>query len=140
MIFGKGECGRTRRTSNENLTKSTKIAAFWQGSFYSWLAYSNVYVFSSSPTSKVTVPPKFLFSLILTSYFLFLPEFSHPKQDTDTQINAKIIKIVFLNFIAHFLLMCGLSLSSQFYHTKTALSISDKIFFRIVNCQTKSNT
>ncbi len=38
MIFGKGECGRTRRTSNENLTKSTKIAAFWQGSFYSCLA------------------------------------------------------------------------------------------------------
>ena len=39
MIFGKGECRRTRRTSNENLTKSAKIAAFWQGSFYSWLAY-----------------------------------------------------------------------------------------------------
>ena len=38
MIFGKGECRRTRRTSNENLTKSTKIAAFWQGSFYSGLA------------------------------------------------------------------------------------------------------
>ena len=39
MIFGKGECRRTRRTSNENLTKSAKMAAFWQGSFYSWLAY-----------------------------------------------------------------------------------------------------
>ena len=39
MIFGKGECRRTGRTSNENLTKSAKIAAFWQGSFYSWLAY-----------------------------------------------------------------------------------------------------
>ena len=38
MIFGKGECRRTRRTSNENLTKSAKMAAFWQGSFYSWLA------------------------------------------------------------------------------------------------------
>ena len=38
MIFGKGECRRTRRTSNENLTKSAKIAAFWQGSFYSGLA------------------------------------------------------------------------------------------------------
>ena len=38
MIFGKGERRRTRRTSNENLTKSAKIAAFWQGSFYSWLA------------------------------------------------------------------------------------------------------
>ena len=38
MIFGKGERRRTRRTSNENLTKSAKIAAFWHGSFYSWLA------------------------------------------------------------------------------------------------------
>ena len=38
MIFGKGECRRTRRTSNENLTKSAKIATFWQGSFYSCLA------------------------------------------------------------------------------------------------------
>ena len=38
MIFGKGECRRTGRTSNENLTKSAKIAAFWQGSFYSYLA------------------------------------------------------------------------------------------------------
>ena len=38
MIFGKGERRRTRRTSNENLTKSAKIAAFWQGSYYSWLA------------------------------------------------------------------------------------------------------
>ena len=33
MIFGKGECRRTGRTSNENLTKNAKIAAFWQGSF-----------------------------------------------------------------------------------------------------------
>ena len=41
MIFGKGECRRTKRTSNENLTKSAKIAAFWQGSFYSWLASSD---------------------------------------------------------------------------------------------------
>ena len=39
MIFGKGECRCTGRTSNENLTKSAKMAAFWQGSFYSWLAY-----------------------------------------------------------------------------------------------------
>ena len=38
MIFGKGERRRTGRTSNENLTKSAKMAAFWQGSFYSWLA------------------------------------------------------------------------------------------------------
>ena len=38
MIFGKGERRRTRRTSNENLTKSAKIATFWQGSFYSCLA------------------------------------------------------------------------------------------------------
>ena len=42
MIFGKGECRRTRRTSNENLTKSAKIAAFWQGSFYSCLAYHDL--------------------------------------------------------------------------------------------------
>ena len=41
MIFGKGERRRTGRTSNENLTKSAKIAAFWQGSFYSWLASSD---------------------------------------------------------------------------------------------------
>ena len=39
MIFGKGERRRTICTSSENLTKSTEIAAFWQGSFYSWLAY-----------------------------------------------------------------------------------------------------
>ena len=40
MIFGKGERRRTIRTSSENLTKSAEIAAFWQGSFYSWLAYN----------------------------------------------------------------------------------------------------
>ena len=28
MIFGKGERRRTKRTSNENLTKSAEIAAF----------------------------------------------------------------------------------------------------------------
>ena len=39
MIFGKGECRRTGRTSNENLPKRAKIAAFWQGPFYSCLAY-----------------------------------------------------------------------------------------------------
>ena len=39
MIFGKGERRRTERTSNENLTKSAEIAAFWQGSYYSRLAY-----------------------------------------------------------------------------------------------------
>jgi len=38
MIFGEGERRRTIRTSSENLTKSTEIAAFWQGSFYSCLA------------------------------------------------------------------------------------------------------
>ena len=38
MIFGKGERRRTIRTSSENLTKSAKIAAFWQCSFYSWPA------------------------------------------------------------------------------------------------------
>ena len=109
MIFGKGECGRTRRTSNENLTKSTKIAAFWQGSFYSWLAYSNVYVFSSSPSSKVTTSPKLLRSLMRMSYFLFSSELlSHPKQNTDTQINAKIVKIAFLSFIVYFLTMSDL--------------------------------
>ena len=30
---------RTFRTSNENLPKSAEIAAFWQGSYYSCLAY-----------------------------------------------------------------------------------------------------
>ena len=40
MIFGKGERRRTIRTSSENLTKSAEIAAFWQGLFYSWLAYN----------------------------------------------------------------------------------------------------
>ena len=39
MIFGEGERRRTIRTSSENLTKSAEIAAFWQGSFYSCLAY-----------------------------------------------------------------------------------------------------
>ena len=39
MIFGEGERRRTIRTSSENLTKSTEIAAFWQGSFYSCLAW-----------------------------------------------------------------------------------------------------
>ena len=38
MIFGKGERRRTICTSSENLTKSTEIAAFWQGSYYSRLA------------------------------------------------------------------------------------------------------
>ena len=42
MIFGKGERRRTERTSNENLPKSAEIAAFWQGSYYSRLAYSEV--------------------------------------------------------------------------------------------------
>ena len=40
MIFGKGECRCTERTSKEHLPKSTEIAAFWQGSYYSCLAYS----------------------------------------------------------------------------------------------------
>ena len=40
MIFGKGECRCTQRTSNENLPKSTEIAAFWQGLYYSCLAYA----------------------------------------------------------------------------------------------------
>ena len=39
MIFGKGKCRRTIRTSNENLPKNAEIAAFWQGSYYSCLAY-----------------------------------------------------------------------------------------------------
>ena len=39
MIFDKGERRRTCRTSSENLAKSAKIAAFWQGSFYSCLAW-----------------------------------------------------------------------------------------------------
>ena len=39
MIFGEGERRRTIRTSSENSTKSTEIAAFWQGSFYSCLAW-----------------------------------------------------------------------------------------------------
>ena len=39
MIFGKGERRRTKRTSNENLLKSAEIAAFWQSSYYSRLAY-----------------------------------------------------------------------------------------------------
>ena len=39
MIFGKGERRRTERTSNENLLKSAEIAAFWQSSYYSRLAY-----------------------------------------------------------------------------------------------------
>ena len=31
---------RTYRTSNENLPKSAEITVFWQGSYYSCLAYS----------------------------------------------------------------------------------------------------
>ena len=42
MIFGKGERRRTKRTSNENLLKSTEIAAFWQGSYYFCLVYFTV--------------------------------------------------------------------------------------------------
>ena len=42
MIFGKGESRRTYRTSNENLPKSAKIAAFWQDSYYSCLAYDKL--------------------------------------------------------------------------------------------------
>ena len=42
MIFGKGESRRTFRTSNEDLPKSAKIAAFWQGSYYSCLAYHKI--------------------------------------------------------------------------------------------------
>ena len=42
MIFGKGESRRTYRTSNENLPKSAEIAAFWQGSYYSCLAYDKL--------------------------------------------------------------------------------------------------
>ena len=42
MIFGKGECRRTRRTSNEDLPKSAKIAAFWQGLFYFCPAYKKL--------------------------------------------------------------------------------------------------
>ena len=38
MVFGEGERRRTIRTSSENSTKSTEIAVFWQGSFYSCLA------------------------------------------------------------------------------------------------------
>ena len=57
MIFGKGECGRTRRTSNENLTKSAKIAAFWQGSFYSCPACHNVKNNGKNETSIVVKIP-----------------------------------------------------------------------------------
>ena len=39
MIFGKVERRRTICTSSENLTKSTEIAAFLQGSFYFWPAW-----------------------------------------------------------------------------------------------------
>ena len=53
MIFGKGEC---RRTSNENLTKSAKIAAFWQGSFYSCLAFRRETLLRICPLNqKITV-------------------------------------------------------------------------------------
>ncbi len=49
MIFGKGERRRTKRTSNENLLKSTEIAAFWQGSYYSRLAWLRVVVIKIRP-------------------------------------------------------------------------------------------
>ena len=42
MIFGKDECRRTGRTSNEDLPKSAKIAAFWQGLFNSCPAYKKL--------------------------------------------------------------------------------------------------
>ena len=53
MIFGKGECRRTRRTSNENLTKSAKIAAFWQGSFYSCLAFQKIILTIAEEYDKI---------------------------------------------------------------------------------------
>ncbi len=58
MIFGKGERRRTRRTSNENLPKSAKIAAFWQGTFYSclaWLTSGNVWLTSLRQLSAIAV-------------------------------------------------------------------------------------
>ena len=50
MIFGKGERRRTICTSSENLTKSAEIAAFWQDSFYSGLAYPHARKKSSKNT------------------------------------------------------------------------------------------
>ena len=57
MIFGKGERRRTERTSNENLTKSAEIAAFWQGSYYSCLAYSAVTHPSVNSSVALRAPP-----------------------------------------------------------------------------------
>ena len=49
MVFGKGERRCTCRTSSENLTKNAEIAAFWQGSFYSCLAYyQNIIYYSKN--------------------------------------------------------------------------------------------
>ena len=79
MIFGKGECRRTRRTSNENLTKSAKIAAFWQGSFYSWLACQprintrtslKELIFAFALTAAVTFAFYFILKALGTASFI----------------------------------------------------------------------
>ena len=53
MIFGEGERRRTICTSSENSTKSTKIAAFWQGSFYSCLAWRRGVFFITNASENI---------------------------------------------------------------------------------------
>ena len=69
MIFGKGECRHTRRTSNENLTKSAKISAFWQGSFYSWLASSDGATLFGGRVFEIS-----LYRFSFTEYLLYYDE------------------------------------------------------------------
>ena len=79
MIFGKGECRCTGRTSNENLTKSAKMAAFWQGSFYSGLACQprintrtslKELIFAFALTAAVTFAFYFILKALGTTSFI----------------------------------------------------------------------
>ncbi len=62
MIFGKGERRRTERTSNENLPKSAEIAAFWQGSYYSCLAWCHLSRFNGRAYSRKGGLPRSIYN------------------------------------------------------------------------------
>ena len=86
MIFGKGERRRTRRTSNENLTKSAKTAAFWQDSFYSRLAYRGTADMYKNAAKKL----KIIFNCdILFRYYIITME-----ENMSKDYNSQDIKIL----------------------------------------------
>ena len=86
MIFGKGERRRTGRTSNENLTKSAKTAAFWQDSFYSRLAYRGTADMYKNAAKKL----KIIFNCdILFGYYIITME-----ENMSKDYNSQDIKIL----------------------------------------------